>query len=228
MIRNTGWSKYSIWEHSAHVSELYKKRCERTSPELTCHIQASELLSPLSTSGDTVLDVGCGTGYFYHSIAARNPGLEYYGIDGNEQFIQVGRGALPKFGLPPARLSHIRIEDSDFEVDHVVCTNVLSNIDNFHRPLERMLIGARKSVIIRESFDRESSFAYVKDQYLDEDVDLKVYVNTYAKAEVEQFLASYGFTAKWVTDRYTDGKPQLVIGYAHHWQFLIAERRKKK
>src|SRR3546814_18436338 len=59
------------------------------------------------------------------------------------------------------------IEDLDGAIDHVVCMNVLSNMDNFHRPFERMLRLARKSVILRESLKDGASYSYVVDNYLD-------------------------------------------------------------
>src|SRR3546814_16127347 len=59
------------------------------------------------------------------------------------------------------------IEDLDGAIDHVVCMNVLSNMDNFHRPFGRMLRLARKSVILRESLKDGASYSYVVDNYLD-------------------------------------------------------------
>jgi cyclopropane fatty-acyl-phospholipid synthase-like methyltransferase len=225
LIQATGWSKYSIWEHAESMRELYSRRSEKRETEMTCHAQAAELLREYCAPGDTLLDLGCGSGYFYHSIAGSGLPLEYYGIDAAKCFIEIGQRTLPKFGLPADRLMHMRIEDLDFEVDHAVCINVISNTDNFHKPLERMLLGARKSVILRESFAESSSYAYVRDSFLDPGVNLKVHVNTYAQAEVEAFVQSYGFDTKWVTDIHSNGEPQMVIGYPHHWKFLVARKR---
>jgi hypothetical protein len=131
---------------------------------------------------------------------------------------------MPEYGLSAERLLHGRIEDLDGEVDHIVCMNVLSNMDNYHRPLERLLHMARKSVILRESLANDSRYSYVKDEYLDEGVDLSVYVNTYDQHELLEFICSNGFRARLITDEYTSGKPQKVIGYDHHWTFVLAER----
>ena len=110
----------------------------------------------------------------------------------------------------------------------MVCLNVLSNIDNFHRPLERMLLAARKSVILREScWDAPAQYLYVKDVYLDADVSLKVHVNTYNRAEILDFASQYGFEGEFVTDRRTQGRPESVIGYDHHWTFIVLRRNPK-
>lgn len=225
MIRDDGWLRYSIWEHSSHIKELYRRRCRLEAEEMTAHAQAAELLAPHVDSGDTILDAGCGSGYFWHSLRTRGIPVEYYGIDAAPGLVQIGREELPAFGLPAYRLRVLRIEDLVVEVDHVVCINVLSNLDNYHRPLERLLQSARKTLILRESCKDEAEYRYVRDAYLDEGVDLKVHVNAYPKGEVMEFMESYGFSVRYVEDRHTGGEPELVIDHPHYWTFLVAQRR---
>jgi ubiquinone/menaquinone biosynthesis C-methylase UbiE len=224
MIRGDGWLKYSIWEHSATVKELYGRRCRLEEEEMTCAAQAAELLEPHACPGDTLLDVGCGSGYFYHSLRKRRIPVEYFGVDAAPSLIEIGRRYLPDFNLAADRLKVLRIEDLDGEVDHIVCMNVLSNIDNYHRPLERLLRCARKTIILRESCSDEAAYAYVRDQYLDEGCDLKVYVNTYCTRELMAFIESYGFGVQQIVDRRSQGRPEMVIGYPHYWTFFLAER----
>ena len=224
MITGDGWLKYSIWEHSATVKELYAQRCRLEAEEMTCAAQAAELLAPNVSPGDTLLDVGCGSGYFYHSLRKRNIPAEYYGIDAAPSLIEIGREYLPGYGLPSDRLRVMRIEDLDGEVDHVVCLNVLSNIDNYHRPLERLLHCARKTLILRESLKDQADYAYVFDRFLDAGCDLKVYVNTYSIRDVLSFIQSYGFDVVEIEDRRTGGEPEMVIDYPHYWKFITAVR----
>jgi hypothetical protein len=132
---------------------------------------------------------------------------------------------LPTFGLPAERLLQLRIEDLRGEVDHVICLNVLSNIDNYHRPLERLLTMARKSIILRESLTDGSRYQYVVDTYLDDGADLKVHVNHYDSREVVEFIRSYGFDVDNIIDRWTGGAPELVIDYEHYWTFLVGDKR---
>jgi cyclopropane fatty-acyl-phospholipid synthase-like methyltransferase len=224
MIGMDGRQRYSIWEHSAQVKELYARRCRREVEEMTCHAQAAELLAPLAAPGDTLLDVGCGSGYFYHSLRSRNIPVEYWGLDASRSLLEIGRNALPAFGLPAERLIGMHLDDLSGEVDHIICLNVLTNIDNFHRPLERMLHCSRKSVILRESLAQNPRYSYVVDEYLDPGCRLRVHVNTYCMAEVTEFVESFGFQARVVTDRRTGCQPEMVIGYPHHWTFLVAVR----
>lgn len=224
MIRGDGWAKYCIWEHSATVKELYARRCRQEEPEMTCAAQAVELLAPHVSPGDTLLDVGCGSGYFFHSVRKRGIPVEYFGIDAAPALIDIGRKYLPEYGLPPERLQVMRIEDLDGKVDHVVCINVLSNLDNYHRPLERLLRCARKTAIVRESCKAQAKYAYVSDKYLDAGCDLKVYVNAYPLSEFKAFIESYGFRVTQLEDQYTGGRPQTVIDHPHWWTFFLAER----
>ena len=223
-ISRDGWDRFSIWGHSATVRELYARRCLREAEEMTAHAQAAEILADRISAGDSVLDIGCGSGYFYHSLASRNLPVEYWGLDACDTLIDIGREILPGFGLPAERLINARIEDLSGEVDHVVCLNVLSNLDNFHRPLERFLKMARKSVILRESFKQGAEYHYVRDNFLDQGVDLKVHVNHYDVDDVTRFVASYGFNSEIVVDRRSGGQPELVIGHPHYWTFIVADR----
>jgi cyclopropane fatty-acyl-phospholipid synthase-like methyltransferase len=224
LIRGDGWSRRNIWEHSATVRKLYRARARRESEEMTCHRQAAELLAPLAAAGDSLLDAGCGSGYFWHSLARQGLKLEYFGIDATDSLLALGREALPAFGVPAERLRTLRIEDLDAEVDHAVCINVLSNIDNYHRPLERLLAAAGKTLILRESLADKADYRYVVDRYLDPGYELRVHVNTYAIGDVVAFIESQGFTVEVVQDRHTGGEPELVIGYPHHWKFLVCRR----
>ncbi len=224
MITENGWQKYCIWEHSSTVKELYARRCRLEVEEMTCAAQAAELLVPYVSLGDTLLDVGCGSGYFFHSLIRRRIEVEYYGVDASPSLVQIGREIMPSYGLSSERLQVMRIEDLSGHADHVVCMNVLSNIDNFHRPLERILSLAQKTVILRESISDSSSYQYVPDNYLDQGQRLNVYVNTYEEDEMISFIRSHGFSVTAVTDRRTNGQPEIVIDYPHHWKFFVARR----
>jgi 2-polyprenyl-3-methyl-5-hydroxy-6-metoxy-1,4-benzoquinol methylase len=224
MINGNGYGKYCTWEHSKTIEKLYAQRCNNEAEEMTCARQAAEILHPLVKKGDEVLDAGCGSGFFFHSLKKWNIPAEYYGIDASQKLIDIGRSILPAWGLPAERLQVMRIEDLDGKVDHVICMNVLSHIDNYPRPLERLLQCAKKTLILRESLAEKSSYQYVIDKYLDEDVTLKVHINTYSMSEVKKFIESYGFSVTESVDLRTEGKPEYIIDYPHYWKFLVARR----
>jgi 2-polyprenyl-3-methyl-5-hydroxy-6-metoxy-1,4-benzoquinol methylase len=224
-VSDKGWQHYNIWTHSSTVHDLYAQRCQLKAVEMTCAAQAAELLEPHVKPGESILDVGCGSGYFFHSLRRRGLDVEYYGIDATQSLIAIGHEYMPAYGLPAERLMTMRIEDLMATVDHAVCLNVLSNIDNYHRPLERILNSVRKTVILRESLKQGAAFSYVKDEFLDVGCNLKVHVNTYDVDEFCDFIRSYGFETKTVVDRYTGGEPEMVIGQPHYWNFVVATKR---
>ncbi len=220
-----GWDAFNTWARSASVRRLYQDRWDRRAEVMTCAAQAAELLAEIARPGESVLDVGCGSGSLFHALRERLPGLEYWGLDATEEFADMGRRALAEVGLPPERVQRLRLEDLQARVDHVVCLNVLSNLDNFHRPLERLLLGAARSVILRESLADAASYAYVVDRFLDPGPPMRVHVNTYRTRDVLEFMEQYGFQARTVTDRRTGGQPEMVIGHPHHWTFVVATRK---
>lgn len=191
---------------------------------MTCAAQAVELLRPHLQLGDSILDAGCGSGYFFHSLKSRGIDAQYYGFDATAELIDIGRTELPHFGLPADRLKVCRLEDFQGIADHVLCMNVLSNIDNYHRPLERLLKAARKSIILRESVKDGAEYRYVVDHYLNSTEPLKVHVNAYDRSEWTDFIRSYGYTVREVMDRRTGGTPEMVIDHPHYWTFFIATR----
>ena len=226
MIKTDGWGRYNIWEHSESVLDLYTRRARGEAAEMTCAAQAAELLRQLAEPGDTLLDAGCGAGYFLHSLRSRRIPLEYFGVDATARFINVGRDAFTRLGQSGDCLQAARIEDLDGLVDHVLCMNVLSNIDNFHRPLERLLRMAKKSVILRESVKDGAEYRYITDCYLDGDNGdvLNVHVNAYDRTDWLRFIRSYGYSVTEIVDRRSGGDPEIVIGHPHYWTFFVATR----
>jgi len=223
-LKNDGYGAYSIWEHSQTVTDLYRKRAADRVEEMTCAAQAADLLKPVIHQGESLLDVGCGSGHFFHSLRKKNIPVDYYGIDASEKFIRIGQQELKAFALSPERLKVLRLEDLNATMDHVVCLNVLSNLDNYPRYLERILLTAQKTVLIRESLKEQGEYKYVRDNYLDKGVDLKVHVNAYPVEEVKEFIRAYGFSVTEIVDKRTGGQEENVIDYPHYWKFLMATK----
>lgn len=225
MINLSGYGAFNIWEHSSTVKELYRRRCRREEPEMDCARQATGLLAQYSRAGETLLDAGCGSGYLFHSVERLH--LDYTGIDASPGLIRIGQEEMPRFGCPASKLVCARIEDLQGSVDHVVCMNVLSNLDNFYRPMERLLSMAARTLILRESiWNRPSEYSYVPDKFLDEGVNLYVHVNTYSANEIIRLGERMGFAATCLLDARTQGQPEMVIGHPHHWAFMVFQKQR--
>ena len=224
MFRLDGAGDFNIWEHSTHVHDLYLSRVRDEEPELTYQTQAVEILKPLLTNGDILLDAGCGAGQFYHPLRKRDLAEGYHGIDPTQAFIDMGRRELPVFGLAPERLQVGRIEHLAGSVDLSVCLNVLTNLADLYQPLERLLTISNRAVLIRESIKDGAERHYVHDRYLDSDVSLKVYVNSYDRTEITAFAREYGFSTRFIEDRRAGGQPEMVIDHPHYWTFVLFEK----
>lgn len=220
IIKSKGWAQNSCWDNSKIVENLYMKRCKKEVEEMTSHKQAVKLLIKKTKPKETLLDVGCGSGYFYHSIKNQNLNLNYFGIDSSSKLISIGKKYMVNYGLSSKKLINIRLEDVSQKFDHIVCINVLTYLDNIYKYLERMINLSNKSIIVRESFHTRDIYKYVPDNYLDKDKKINTYINTYSIKKISLFLKNFNCDFKFIKDEYTKGKAQKVIGHNHYWKFL--------
>jgi SAM-dependent methyltransferase len=217
---------WNPWENDKQTYDLYRRRCRREAEEMTCAAQAAEILAGRVTLGETLLDAGCAGGYYYWSFHNRNVPVEYYGLDYTPLLIDLARNELcPRAGLPADRFMVGAIEDLDQSFDNILCFNVLTNSPHYAAALERLLLCARKRVLLRESLGDQLIVTYTPDPYLDEDKrHIRVYHNTYPIAEVTSFMESYGFEVTRIKDERTQDGTEMVVDIPHQWRILLAER----
>lgn len=193
---------------------------------MTCAAQAAEILGALVKPGETLLDAGCGGGYYLHSLRKRDVAAEYYGLDYTPTMIDLARDEMPpRTGIAAERFQVGAIEDLTDEYDTVLCFNVLTNSPHYALPLERLLHAARRRVLLRESLGNELVVRYTPDPYLDEGKrHLRVYHNTYPLDEVTAFMRDHGFTVTRIVDRRSNDGVEMVVDIPHYWRILLAER----
>ena len=218
---------WNPWANDHNTLELYRRRCRRDAEEMTCAAQAAEILAERVRPGESLLDAGCGGGYYWWSLADRGVEVDYTGIDYTPEMIQLAREELaPRAGLALDRFRVEAIEDLDEEFDNVLCFNVLTNSPHYAQPLERLLVAARKRILLRESMAEELVVRYTPDPYLDEGArHICVYHNTYPIAEVEDFMRRHGFEVTRIRDERTGDGVEDVVDIPHHWRILLGERR---
>ena len=217
---------WNPWANDQNTLALYRRRCRLEAEEMTCAAQAAELLREMAVGGETLLDAGCGGGYYLHSLRRLGVPVEYHGVDYTPEMIEMARQELcPRTGTPPARFTLGAIEDLDEPFDNVLCFNVLTNSPHYALPLERLLACARRRIVLRESLAESLIIRYTPDPYLDEGKrHIRVYHNTYPIEEVKAFMAENGFRVTTVTDRRTGDRPEDVIGIPHNWRILVGVR----
>ncbi len=222
-VANPLWNP---WANDSRTLALYRRRCRREAEEMTCAAQVATLLAPLVTPGETLLDAGCGGGYYYWSLVKRNVPVEYYGLDYTPAMIDLARTEMcPRTGLPAERFILGAIENLARPFDTVICFNVLTNSPHYALPLERLLLCTRKRLVLRESLGNELVIRYTPDPYLDAGKrHIRVYHNTYPLHEVIAFIESYGFRVTRIPDRRTQDGVEMVVDIPHYWRILLGER----
>jgi len=222
-VANPLWNP---WANDAGTLDLYRRRCRKEAEEMTCAAQAAEVLGPLVAPGESLLDAGCGGGYYWWSFADRGAELDWHGIDYTPEMIELARSELaPRAGLELERFTLGAIEDVDGTYDNVLCFNVLTNSPHYAQPLERLLGAARKRILLRESMGGELIVRYTPDPYLDEGKrHIRVYHNTYPIDEVQAFIEEHGFRVTRIRDERTGDGTEMVVDIPHEWRILLAER----
>ncbi|HEY4181744.1 MAG TPA: class I SAM-dependent methyltransferase [Kofleriaceae bacterium] len=214
--------RWNPWSNDRNTFELYRRRCRDQAEEMTCAAQAAEILAPLVERGETLLDAGCGGGYYWHSLRKRNVDVAYHGLDYTPEMIELARAEM---GLSPDRFTVGAIEDLEQTYDTVLCFNVLTNSPHYAAPLERLLQSAQKRVLLRESLGDMLTTRYTPDPYLDEGArHIRVYHNTYPMQEVTAFMQEHGFTVTRIPDRRSNDGVEMVVDIPHQWRILLAER----
>lgn len=90
--------------------------------------------------GETLLDVGCGTGYFSRRFA-REAGLQVTGIDIDPDMIAFAREQAPEIEFALADMKHLPFADASF--DHVVAVTSLCFVADEPRAVREMARVAR-------------------------------------------------------------------------------------
>jgi SAM-dependent methyltransferase len=218
--------RWNPWCNDRRTLELYRQRCREETDEMTCAAQAAEILADLVSPGETLLDAGCGGGYYYNSLKKRGVAVDYFGLDFTPEMIHLATSELcPRTGLDPARFQLGWIEYVRDHFDNVLCFNVLTNSPHYALPLERLLLHTKRRLLLRESMASAALTRFTPDPYLDEGKrHIRVYHNVYPLEEVVQFIQSYGFTVTGIVDRRTQDKVEMVVDLPHFWRILLAER----
>lgn len=193
---------------------------------MTCAAQAAEILAERVSETESLLDAGCGGGYYLHSFRSRRVPIEYHGLDYTPEMIDMARESMVETtGIAASRFALDFIEDLDEPFDNVVCFNVLTFNPHYGLPLDRLLASARKRILLRESMGDELVIRHTPDRYLDEGMqDLRVYHNMYPLTEVQERMEEAGFRVERVPDHRSGDGVEMSVDIPHQWRILVGER----
>ena len=187
---------------------LLVRRLRREVPELTWLRQFRRLLRPLVAPGDTLLDVGCATGYAFHAFAEL--GVRYVGLDAEEAYLEIARDYF--HNDPRVSFVNHDIASAPLPVRGAIvmtcatiehCASLQPSLGHLASAAERVLairtfLGAAEIIERRPSKVPGHSEGFWK------------HINRYGFAQMLGFLESSGFAARVYQDAYFRGAPQLV------------------
>lgn len=217
---------WNPWANDSQTLKLYRRRCRQEAEEMTCAVQAAEILADKVVSSGTLLDAGCGGGYYYWSLLKRGVKVDYFGLDYTPEMMELARTEMcPRANLAPERFILDSIENLEQEFDNIICFNVLTNSPHYALPLKRLLTCARKRILIRESLGADLTVRYTPDPYLNEDKrHIRVYHNTYPIKEVIAFMEEHDFKVTRIRDERSQDGVEMVCDIPHQWRILLGER----
>ena len=218
---------WNPWCSQKSAVDLYRQRCRGEVEEMTCARQAAAILGEKIEGRETLLDAGCGGGYYYWSFKKRGVPIDYFGLDYTPEMIELARSEMCRQSdLLPEQFRLGAIEYLNEEYDNILCFHVLTNSPHYALPLERLLYCTRKRLLLRESLADELTVRFTADPYLDEGKrHIRVYHNTYPINEVVQFIEQNGFRVTRITDERSQDGMEMVVDIPHYWRILLAERK---
>lgn len=105
--------------------------------------------------GESVCDIGCGTGALLTRIREQHPHLSRVtGVD----FVIDDAAALPGVEYVAAKIETLPFADGEF--DTVVCTHVIEHVLEYQRAIAELRRIARKRVIIVVPREREARYSF--------------------------------------------------------------------
>lgn len=119
-------------------NDLYQRKREQTMRPFYIYQRWLDFFSP--EKGKKIFDIGCGTGYFLK--AAKERGLQTYGIDLSEEAVKIAREIAPNSQIETGTGEDLKYPDNFF--DYIACLGTLEHFTNIEKGLAEILRVAKK------------------------------------------------------------------------------------
>lgn len=163
VIRDSKWFMYpffKVWFKNRNISEimdfkrkvqhlnneefaeLYRRTVSKSADRPTDINEASieYMLKHTDPTAESMLDIGCGRGYWLNLVAEKLPSLELTGVDFYDDV------PLKKGNYVRGNIENLPFPDKSFDV--ITCCHVIEHLQNLPKAIEEMKRVARKQIII--------------------------------------------------------------------------------
>lgn len=153
-------------------------------------------VASLIDDGESVLDVGCGAGVGYETLAAAGLDSHYIGVDSSEPSIEIARELYPggDFRIGQATALVSQFGSSSFDV--VIARHVLEHLPDFEFAMDQTIaVSRRLAVFVFFLTPRKLPFGVRK---LDPGFNGQfLYTNIYSKRAIDNFLLRSRLHWRW-------------------------------
>lgn len=163
VIRDSRWFMYpffKIWFKNSNIkrvmnfkadvncmsdeqfADLYRKTFNRSADRPTDLNDASlsAIMKSIDPGAESLVDIGCGRGYFLDLVADEHPSLKLTGVDFHDHV------PLKRSAYVSANVEALPFADKSFDV--VTCSHVIEHLKDLPKAIEEMKRVARKQIII--------------------------------------------------------------------------------
>lgn len=146
------------------------------------------------SEGESVLDVGCGSGWVWENFKEAGHDVKFKGVDLTKNFIEGAKIDFPEVEWEVQNAQELKEEDDSW--DNVLLYHVLELCPDWQKAVEEALRVAKKRVIINfwhgytdynvklvTQYAQEREYDYLEEQNS----------NWIGKREIEKFMEEHGF-----------------------------------
>ncbi len=224
---------WQVWHNNRSYGDLMKRRALGEEPEMESAKQLMRLVGDIYRPGMTLLDIGCSTGHFIHSLRQLDNNLSYCGLDITLPYLSLAQqiwSATTRCKFVCGDVFELPIKSDSFDI--VTCVTVLQNLPEYYAPVREMFRVCREQLILRLLL---SDFTYAIKRFEGHASEF-VYYNIWSIEEFTKYL--YGLGAHQVdvlpdefntklerthpTSTYTYGDLQINGNIVMTWKWVRA------
>ena len=186
---------WKIWNKKKKVEARTFDRTKEKLPEMESSKQLLKILKPIYKKNFKIMDVGCASGHYYHSIKKLNSKVEYLGIDATREYINFAKKYFKKNkSVNFKNLSIYNLKKTNLKSDIVYCCNLILHLPEIKEALKNLIRASKKYVIIRTLISSSSTISkrIISHKFNNNNEPINfVYQNTWSRNYIKSLTKKY-------------------------------------